>query len=116
MIWSVLGDRHGDLWIGTETGLHRLDRRTRRQTLYRHDPKDPHGLSFDKVSGMREDASGALWIGTYGGGLDRLHPATGRFDHYRHDPRDPHSLDSDLVLSVFIDARAWCGWGRSSAR
>jgi signal transduction histidine kinase/CheY-like chemotaxis protein/ligand-binding sensor domain-containing protein len=111
MIWSVLGDRHGDLWIGTETGLHRLDRQTRRLTLYRHDPKDPHGLSFDKVSGMREDPSGALWIGTYGGGLDRLDLATGRFDHYRHDPRDPHSLDSDLVLSVFIDRKGvvWVG-------
>ena len=72
---------------------------------------NPDSLSYDKVSGMREDPSGALWIGTYGGGLDRFDPATGRFVHYRHDPNDPHSLDSDLVLSVFLDRQGvlWVG-------
>ena len=55
--------------------------------------------------------SGALWIGTYGGGLDRFDAATGRFVHYRHDPKDPRSLDNDLVLSVFFDRKGvlWVG-------
>ena len=72
---------------------------------------NPHSLAYDKVAGMGEDRSGALWVGTYGGGLDRFDPATGGFVHHRHDPKDPHSLDKDLVLSLFFDRKGtlWVG-------
>src|SRR6202008_1207832 len=76
-----------------------------------HDPANPDSLAYNKIAGMREDASGSLWIATYGGGIDRFDPATERFIHYRTDPKNPDSLDKDLVLSVFFDRTGvlWAG-------
>ena len=111
MIWSVQADSQGFLWIGNEDGLNRLDPKTGRFTFYQHDRKDPHSLSYNKVSAIREDRSGTLWFGTYGGGLDRFDRRTGRFFAYRHDPKDSASLSSDAVLSLLIDRQGtlWVG-------
>ena len=72
-----------------------------RMTLYRHDPKEPHSLSYDKVSGIREDPSGALWIGTLrrGGRPSRCHDRQIRCT-IATTRRTRTSLDSNLVLSV----------------
>ena len=111
MIWSVQGDSQGFLWIGTEGGLNRLDRKTGQVTLYRHDPKDSHSISFDRVSAIREDRSGTLWFGTSGGGLNRFDRATEKFFSYRHDPKDPASLSSDAVQALLVDRQGvlWVG-------
>ena len=111
MIWSVLGDSQGVLWIGTENGLNRLDRKTGQFTLYRHDPKNPHSLSFDKVSAIREDRSGTSGLDIYGGGLNRFDRATGRFFSYRHDPKDPPALQRPRAEPVARPAGSACGWG-----
>ena len=47
---------------------------------------DGAGLSDLQVRAIREDHTGALWIGTMRGGLDRLEPGTGRVTVFRHDP------------------------------
>ncbi len=58
---------------------------------------------------IREDHTGALWIGTLHGGLDRLEPDTGRLTVFRHDADDPHSLSHDRVMAVLEDGaqRLW---------
>ena len=111
MISAVYGDSQGFLWIATVGGLNRLDRKTGQATLYQHDPKNPHSLSFDRVSAIREDRSGTLWFGTFGGGLNRFDRATGKFFSYRYDPKDPTSLSSDAVQSILVDRQGvlWVG-------
>jgi signal transduction histidine kinase/DNA-binding response OmpR family regulator/sugar lactone lactonase YvrE len=63
------------------------------------------------VAAIREDPSGALWFGTYGGGLDRFDPKTGRFFSYRHDESNPRSVGSDAVRSLLLDRQGvlWVG-------
>ncbi len=63
---SIFESRGGALWIGTNLGLTKIDRKTSRH----YTTKD--GLSHNLVRVIYEDADGALWIGTYGGGLNRL--------------------------------------------
>ena len=92
-------DHRGDLWIGTlDAGLAASTRATGTFKHYRHDPKQPEGLSANGVTAILEDRDGRLWLGTYGGGLDRLDPATERFTHFRHDPDEPASLSGDRVV------------------
>jgi signal transduction histidine kinase/ligand-binding sensor domain-containing protein len=117
-------DSRGALWIGTYArGVYQLVRgRSPGQkevpeqfTLYRHDPADPHSLSHDTITAIYEDRSGALWIGTFGGGLNRLERApAGRgegFVHYRHTPDAPDSLCGDVILSIYEDrlGALWVG-------
>jgi ligand-binding sensor domain-containing protein len=111
MIWSVQADSHGFLWVGNEDGLNRLDPQTGKFTFYQHNPKNSHSLSYSKVAAIREDHSGTLWLGTYGGGLDRFDRTAGRFFTYRHIPGDSASLSNDAILSLLIDrhGKLWIG-------
>ena len=74
-------------------------------------PKIPTASPTNPISAIREDRSGTLWFGTYGGGLNRFDRETGRFFAYRHEPKRPGSLSSDLVLSLLEDRQGmlWVG-------
>lgn len=100
--WSGSGSRGG--------GLTRLDTRTGRTTVYRHDPSNPGSLVDDRVYSVAGDRSGALWVATRGG-LDRLDPKTGTFTHFRHDETDPGSLSDDFTWPLLVDAAGdlWVG-------
>ncbi len=65
-IRTVFADREGNLWLGTNGGLKRI-----RRTVFAHYGVE-EGLSHDMVASVCQDASGAYWVGTMGGGLNRL--------------------------------------------
>ena len=69
--FAVLEDRAGIVWIGTETGLERLDPSSGRFTHYRRDPARADSLRHNRVYYLMESARGALWVGT-AGGLHRM--------------------------------------------
>ena len=64
---AIFQDRAGQLWLGTQGGLLRLD------DLKLFTTRD--GLSADDVRAIAEDREGNLWVGTVGGGLNRLRDA-----------------------------------------
>ena len=94
---SLLRDRRGGLWIGTQDNgiLHVHDGRTHR--FGRID-----GLSGTAVVDIFEDREGNVWVATFGG-LDRFREtAVGRLS-------TGQGLDSDAVLSVLAttDGDVW---------
>jgi signal transduction histidine kinase/ligand-binding sensor domain-containing protein len=110
---AVLVDADGGVWAGTVGGLyhadpHRKPFRPVRPELPLAAARAP-ARSGAAIGGLVEDRSGALWVGTIGGGLDRLDLATGRVEHHRHDPRAPSSLCGDQVWHLFeaSDGRIW---------
>ena len=78
-VLTILQDRQGFMWFGTQAGLNRYD--GYRITPYRNDPRDPASLPDGYVNASLEDAEGRLWFGTKGG-LARLDPASGKFVRY----------------------------------
>ncbi len=102
-VLSLLQDRNGFLWVGTQDGLDRYDGYT--FTVFKNDAVDSTSISHNSILCLFEDSSGQLWIGTWGGGLNRYDPRTGIFIRYRHDPEKPDSLGSDLVTDVYEDSR-----------
>ena len=125
VVWAILEDRAGRLWVGTQNGLDQLvlseaeglDRRQNRFAHYRHDPNDPHSLSCDSVRSIYEDRSGVLWIGTLGGGLSKYNRTADQFTLYQRSPTlpadvsDPHSLSDNIVWSIYEDRSGllWIG-------
>jgi len=71
VIWCLLVDRRGTVWIGTEGGLDRYDRVTDSFIHYRHDEAQPQSVANNVVTCLHEDSSGRIWVGTRGG-LSRL--------------------------------------------
>jgi ligand-binding sensor domain-containing protein len=76
------------VWIGTEDGLARLDKRSGEIRSW----KEEDGLPWRVVSALAANPdTGEVWLGMFGGGLARF--SGGRFDHF-------HQLNSGLVNDV----------------
>ena len=109
-VFALYRDRSGGIWIGTDGGLSRYDPATGGFSNYGKS-SDGAGLSDLQVRAIREDHTGALWIGTMRGGLNRLEPGSGRVTSFRHDAANPRSLSHDRVSAILEDAaqRLWVG-------
>ncbi len=116
VIWTLLEDTRGVIWIGTYGGG--LASYAPWKNVFRryvHDPDAPASLGQDIILPVYQDRGGMLWAGTYNSGLDRLDPVTGRALHYRHDPDDPQSLSGNEVRAILEDSRGrlWVGTNRA---
>lgn len=62
---TILQDRTGYLWVGTNRGLARFDG----MRFLNFDSSVTEGLAGNRISCLMEDSAGNLWIGTRGGGI-----------------------------------------------
>ncbi len=108
-ISSILQDKDGFLWFGSQGGLHRYDGYD--MMLFGSEPFDPASLSHQLVQTLYYGPDGEIWVGTYGG-INKLD--TNRLaitERMRHEPDNAHSLNNDIVVSIAHDAagRLWVG-------
>ncbi len=98
----------GDLWIGTNNGLNRLDLASNRIERILPDARDPLALAAGYISTLLLDRTGRLWVGTSGGGIQVL---VGRKDGRPIFRRlsTQQGLPDDNVDSLLADAtgRIW---------
>ena len=70
------------LWVATDGGLNRLNRRTGKFTRYINSPTDTTSISNNVVITLVNDEN-YIWTGTWNnGGINRMDRATGKFKHY----------------------------------
>lgn len=105
-VGSIVDDRTGGLWIGTDDGLDHLDPASGAIVAVRQDDRNPTGLPDNRVQAVLQDRSGRLWVGTQKG-LARREPGTETFT------RVPLAA-SDTVVQVTAlledgDGRIWIG-------
>jgi signal transduction histidine kinase/ligand-binding sensor domain-containing protein/CheY-like chemotaxis protein len=98
-VFSILQDRHGFLWFGTQAGLNRYD--GYRVTQYRYNPRDANSLGTDFVQILFEDSRGAIWTGHEF--LCRFDPQTETFTRFPL-PRGAGSLQA---MSEDLYGRLW---------
>lgn len=113
-VWSILEDKTGKLWIGTNRGLSRFDPAAQRFQNFTSNANDSTSLSHEVVRALYQDSRGDIWVGTYQG-LNKLiiPPESGsvKFKRYYHDPNDPNSISHNSVISIYEDASGslWFG-------
>lgn len=109
IVESIVQDRRGFLWFGTEDGLNLYDGYS--FTVIRNDPQDLHTIAYNQITALAEDRAGTLWVGTFTGGLNRYVPAKHQFIRYRFSAADSLSLSSDIVTAIFEDrsGNLWVG-------
>ncbi len=78
-VTSIVQDRRGFMWFGSQNGLSRFD--GYRVRVFRNDPTEPGSLADNWVSAVHEDGSGRLWVGTRGG-VQGWRPETGGFERF----------------------------------
>jgi ligand-binding sensor domain-containing protein len=105
---TILQDRRGFLWIGTEDGLNRYDGYNFK--VYKPDTNNPFSLNDRSITSMVEDQQGYLWIGTRNGGLNRYNPVSGKFTNFTHDQTNHQSIASNQVHALCLDENGmWIG-------
>jgi ligand-binding sensor domain-containing protein/signal transduction histidine kinase len=107
-VYTIYGDRNGQIWVGQLYGLSRLDPATEQFTNYRLDPRNPT-WNGSSVSCIHQDRSGTVWVGTVGGALIRVDDKTEKLVNYPPDSRDPHKLNGGAITAIHED-RAGTLW------
>ncbi len=107
-IYSLVQDKKGFLWIGTESGLNKYDGYTFK--VYKNDPAKPDTLSHNRIMTLCEDVQGTIWAGTLGG-LNKFDPITETFTRYQTDPKNPKSLSQNRIWTLSEDRSGtlWIG-------
>ena len=75
---TMVQDKDGFYWLGTQHGLYRFDGNELRH--YRAAAEQDSGLSADWITSLLSDQKGRLWIGTRYGGIKLFDPLTERFE------------------------------------
>jgi len=107
---NVLFEDDAYLWIGTEVGLDRYDKRTKIYKHFQHDKNDPSSLKSNAIFAITKDSRGNLWVGTWGGGFDVYDYKTETFKHFS--PNETmQSLHDESVFAIVEDhnKNMWIG-------
>ncbi len=96
-VTSILKDRYGFMWFGTEDGLNKYD--GYRFTIYRKNLSDKNSIAGNSISALYEDKAGNLWIGTKEG-LSRYNRHNDTFINYYNDDANPNSLTNSSINAI----------------
>lgn len=101
----VMESRDGSLWAGTNCGgVNVLDPARQHVSIYRLGRLATPGTD-SCVFALSQDSSGAVWVGTWGGGLTRLY--NGAVQPFG----GLHALRDSVILAMYADPRGmlWVG-------
>ncbi|WP_299547339.1 two-component regulator propeller domain-containing protein [Seonamhaeicola sp.] len=119
-VFSLLEDRHKNLWIGTyDEGLHRWayyqNSNSYKKDLLVNNRNNPYSISSNIIRDILQDSHGNIWFAT-SNGLSKLIPDEAlnkdpKFEVYRKAPNDPNSISHNYILSLYEskDGTIWIG-------
>lgn len=113
IIWDILEDEEGRIWIGDGQAVSLLDESTGRFTSFRYLEGQPETPGNHVVTSLFEDRAGDVWLGFFPAGVDMVDARSSVFHNYRYDPMDSNSITDGGVISSFEDGRGnlWIGTG-----
>ncbi|HEY6951226.1 MAG TPA: two-component regulator propeller domain-containing protein [Bacteroidota bacterium] len=99
---TMLRDRNGAIWVGSNTGLTKADPANRSVATFVHEPANRQSLSGNAILSLFQDRTGIVWIGTYEG-INKFAPMRTRFKRIGWDPEQPQSLGWNKVRAFCQD-------------
>jgi streptogramin lyase len=109
IVETIIQDKNGFIWIGTEDGLNRFD--GYKFDVFKENQYKPGSLTHDNILALLEGRNGMIWVGTFYGGLNRFDPFTEKSIGYRFNADDKKSISSNVVRTLFEDKQGslWIG-------
>jgi len=103
-----------ELWIAGTNGLLNRNLGTMVDKTWLNEPDNTNSLSVNNIFAMTSDASGHLWLATFGGGLCKFDPKSEVFTRYKNDPANSQSLINEYNLCIYIDDDGFIWIGTNS--
>lgn len=98
--YYIIESSNGDLWIGTNIGLIKIDRKTKMPTVFKANETDgKNGLKGNTILVIEEDKNGLIWVGT-NYGLSSVDPISNEIITYEP---EKHGLASSIVCGIVPD-------------
>ncbi len=95
-------DNHGNIWIGTFTGLNRYNPDTGQFSMYQRDIL-PGSLRHNSVFSLYKGQQGTIWVGTYYGGVHYFNPENDLFSLFSDNPERKDCLSFPFVGNMVED-------------
>lgn len=118
IVWDILEDRQGNIWIGDGGTLAVLDVESGRTNRFGYIEGESSSLGNHVVNTLFEDRAGDLWLGFFPSGVDMIDRQASVFRNFIYDPNNPQSLPDGGVLATYEDAQQnlWVGAGYGLSR
>jgi len=100
IIESVVLDKDGKLWIGTNAGMNKFNPITKKFVLYKYSTDNINSISSDAISSIYQDNNGMIWVGTKGAGLCKFDQRKTKFLLYRNQSNDSLSLSHNQITAL----------------
>ena len=108
IIMSLLEDKDGDIWVGTQAGLNKITRSINGYQ-FEHDYKNEKGelLAEKIILVIFQDRNGDIWFSTQDGGICLLDIGTGIY----HEFNSNNGFHDDIINSISEDSQGilWLG-------
>lgn len=101
VVFSLLQDKKGFIWIGTEDGLCRYDGLHFQH--FRISQEDSNSLSGSYCRALWEDKEGNIWIGLMDGGLNKYLVKEGKFVRFPYRKEGKNGTLSEVIFSLTGD-------------
>ncbi len=98
MVFDMLQDKEGFIWVATKNGLNRYDGYNFK--VFKNDPYNGHSLSSNTVVKLYEDSKGRIWVGTENAGLNIYDKSNGKFYRIAQVVSDPFSLSGNEIKGL----------------
>ncbi|MDR2057440.1 MAG: response regulator [Dysgonamonadaceae bacterium] len=100
MIYTILQDKQGFMWFGTQDGLNRYD--GYRFTVYKKNA-NPKSIGSNNIFSLMQDDDETIWVGT-SSGVYLYHPALDAFSPFDEKTADGEDIDG-IVRDIKKDKR-----------
>jgi signal transduction histidine kinase/DNA-binding response OmpR family regulator/ligand-binding sensor domain-containing protein len=98
MVFDILQDKEGFIWVATKNGLNRYDGYGFK--VFSNDPYNSHSLSSNTILKLFEDSKGRIWAGTENAGLNIYDKQSGKFFRIMHSNSNAASLSGNGIRSI----------------
>ena len=98
MVYDILQDREGFIWVGTKDGLNRYDGYNFK--VFTNDPSNAKSLSSNSINKLFEDSKGRIWVGTENEGLNIYDKKKGEFLRIMHSNTNEKGLSNNVIKII----------------
>ncbi len=116
LVNTIIQDKQGFIWLGTESGLNKYDGCNFK--VFNSDPDNLFSIRASGVKNIFEDHTGLLWLSFSTGGLSYYNPKTEKFYNFIEKTNISSGLSDNTVNVIFEDKKGnvWIGTNKGLNR